>query len=174
MILSRRRLLICSPIAIMAGCTSTTTNGNTVLNINLATANAYATAIENGANMLLAIPVISAAMGPANVAIVGDAIKGIASAIATLNTVYKGQVSFDFTIATEPAALTALLTDANQINGVASAVVSSLGTQLSQAEQETIDAIQTIVSTLVALATGTVGMARLMTPAVALTVLGVK
>lgn len=174
MTLSRRRLLICSPIAILAGCTATTVNGFTTYTINLATADNYAQAIENGANLLLSIPLISTAMGPAAVTIVGAATKGIASAIATLNTQYKGQVSFSFTASTVPAAFSALMADATTINNSVSAVVGNLGSQVTATEQETVDAIQTIVSTLLALGSGTVGAARLMTPAQALTVLGVK
>lgn len=177
--ISRRSLLrttaLALPAVALASCASSTVNGVTTFTINLATANAYAQAIENGANMLLAIPLISTGMGAAGVAIVKAAVAGIATAISQLNTTYKGQISFSFTIASEPAALNALVTDANQINGVASGIVTSMGTQITAAEQETIDAIQAVVSTLVALVTGTVGAVQPQMPvSAALTVLGVK
>lgn len=176
--LSRRYLLnlfsAAVPAAVLVSCTSTTTNGVTTETINLATVNAYATAIENGANTLLAIPLISAAMGPSAVSIVSTATKGVASAISTLNTVYKGQISFSFTVANTPAALDALVTDANQINGAVSAITASAGSEITANEQEIIDALQTVVSTLIALVTGAVGAAETPLPiGAALLVLGV-
>lgn len=175
--ISRRHLLATAPlasIALMAGCTTSTVNGVTTVTVNLATVNAYAQAIQNGANTILSVPMVTTAMGTATTALVKAAITGAATAIAQLNTQYKGALSFSFTATTVPADLSALLADATTVNNAVSTVVSSLGSQFSSSVETTIDAIETIVSALIAMVSGAVGAGANDNVAHALAVLGVK
>lgn len=175
--MNRRNLLRATALALpaiaLAGCVASTANGVTTITLNLATLDAYATAVENGATTLLGISLISAALGSPKVVLIKALIAGVVASIAALDAANHGGTSLSFTTASIPAALTALQTDASTIFADIETVATSLGGSLASNVVTTVEALQTIVSLLVALTSTAVGAVKTpMTGSQALQVLG--
>jgi hypothetical protein len=158
--ISRRHWLATVPLLSVAlfGCAATTVNGVTTVTLNLATLQDYATAVKNGVATLLSIPVISAAIGAAKIAVINTVVADMAAQVAALNTTNHGAATLTFTATSVPAALTAFETDAKAIMADVVVVATSLSASLASNIITTVDALQTILA-LGAAVSGGVGTA---------------
>jgi hypothetical protein len=176
MTLSRRHLLATvslSAVVMLGACAATTANGVTMLTINLNTLEAYATATKNGVATLLSIPLISTAIGAAQVLVINAAVADMAAQVAALNTANHGVATLSFTAASIPAALTAFEADAQALMADVVVVASSLTGALAANVVTTVDALQTVLALGEAVASSAVGAARpRMSARQALTLLG--
>lgn len=169
-----RNMLIGSA-ALLSACAVSTVNGVTTVTLNLNTVAAYATAMNNGVNMMLSNALISNALGAANTAIVLTAVKDAAGAVLALQTANKGAVSLSFTTSSVPAAFTAFQQDETTIFNSLQTVVTSLGSSISGDLQMAFEAMQTVYTLAMALVSASgVGAPKTPMPeSVALLVLGV-
>jgi hypothetical protein len=151
---SRRHILrttaLAAPALGLAGCaslfTTTTVAGVTTVTVDLTKLSQYATALKNGVAMLFSVPVITAALGAATVALVTAVVDDTATQVAALSKADNGSTSLVFTTASVPAAVVAFQTDAVTIASNTATVFSTLGSSIGSDIQTTIDAFNTIVS----------------------------
>jgi hypothetical protein len=154
-----RRFLLLSvsaivPAAFLAGCgafTSNTVNGVTTVTVNVAKIDAYGLAIQNGADALLANPLISGALGPQTSIAIAAALASAAAAINAINTSAKGSQTFTFNSASVPTALVSLQADAVTIFNTFKTGLAAAGQSLPANVLSVFDALQTVVALLLAL-----------------------
>ncbi len=189
MFCSRRAALALFPLTaagLLSGCgifSSTTSGGVTKITVNTARLAAYAAAIDNGVNTLLSIPALTGALGSIQAAAVRALGAAIVAAANQLASQGGGSQSITFDATSIPSALVSLHADANTIFGDFSAVMKSIGNSVAVDVITTFNALQTIVSLVVALTAGTavasatlaspIGPKAMMTEKEALTVLHV-
>lgn len=172
--LRRSLLLSSSGFILLAACATSTVNGVTYFKIDLKTIDAYAQAIQNATSILLAVPLISTALGT-KASIISTALSDIASSIASLDQANEGVTTLEFTLSSVPATLTAIQTDAKTIFSDLKTVILSLGTQIASNISSTFVAFETIYTLLIALTSITVSTSKTpMSEEQALTVLNVK
>jgi len=173
--ISRRNLSLAIVGLTLAGCTVSTSNGVTTGTVSLKTLDAYAQAIKNAVTLLLANPLIAAALGTATVAAINAAVADVSTSIASLDAADNGQAQLVFDASSIPAALTSLQDDAAQILGYVQTVVAALGAKLDATVTQAFNAFATIVSLLQVVGSAVVSArAGAMSEAQALAVLGVK
>lgn len=154
-ILSRRALLgatAFAPLA-LAGCgivTRTTTGGVTTITVDVAKLDAYSKAIQNGADALLANPLIAAAMGPGVAIAIAAALAGVGAAIAAIDKQANGSQSLSFNANSAPAALVSLQADAATVYSDVKTAFAATAGQLPAAVAQVFDALVTVVSLLLA------------------------
>ncbi|OUI98024.1 twin-arginine translocation signal domain-containing protein, partial [Acetobacter cibinongensis] len=101
MVKSRRNFLRTSGLlacgVALAACTLTKSGNVTSVTLNVAKVDAYAKAAQNFANIILSVPLVTATLGAAPVALINAAATGIVGAIDQINTAANGAatVSYD-------------------------------------------------------------------------------
>lgn len=130
-------------VTCLSGCASNTVDGITTVTINVATIDAWATALNNSTNLILSLSGVGAT--PAGVAIlaVGDS---LAADIKAFDAATKGQTTLTLNGTAVPAALASLEADANTLlANVKTAVGGVAATDVATA-QNYLSAIETVVS----------------------------
>lgn len=130
----------------LAGCgavTSTTTNGVTTININVAQFDSWFTAFDNGANLILGLTGISATPTGAAIVAVGAM---LAADLKAFDTATKGQTTLTFDSTAIPAAVQSLLTDGSTLLADAQAAVTGVAATDVATAQNYLNALETIWS----------------------------
>lgn len=154
---SRRRLMstaaLAVPAALLAGCAISTVNEVTTITLNTATVDTYAKAMDVAGAALLANPIVSAAMGPAAVAIAQTALAGITAGASAFDTATAGKATVTFNSTSVPNGLLSVYDDANTLlSEVNAAVAAQTGTLASDVSQY-VSSLQTIFGLFGALLT---------------------
>ncbi len=154
--MTRRALLGATAVALpvaLAGCgivTSTTVNGVTTVTVNVAKLDAYAKAVQNGTDALLANPLIAGAMGAGVAVAVAAALTGAADAISAIDKQANGSQTLTFSATNVPAALTSLQSNATTIYDDVQTAFTTVAAKLPATVAQAFSALETVVALLLA------------------------
>lgn len=138
----------------LAGCgiiTSKTTGSTTTVTVDVTKLDAYETAIQNGADALLANPLIVQAVGLPTATAIGAALTSAGAAINALNTQANGSQTLTFAAASAPQALVSLQEDSVTVFNAFKIAMQAAGKSVPANVLSVFDALQTIVALLLAL-----------------------
>lgn len=185
MVKSRRNFLRTSGLlacaTALAACTVTKSGNVSSVTLNVAKVDAYAKAAQNFANTILSVPLVTATLGAAPVALINAAATGIVGAIDQINTAANGAATVSYDSTSVKTAVNSIIADLQ--TALAYAKQGIAGVESTAATADTISKVNTAISaaeTILSLLTAlivSVGVARAaptpMSEATALAVLGV-
>ncbi|QHC36413.1 hypothetical protein [Komagataeibacter xylinus] len=157
--LSRRRALRMGAGTLMAGalagCTLTRAGKITTITLNVAEVTDYGNAIVSFANTAISLSFVTAAMGPANVALANTVIAALREALDAFGTAAGSSTSVSYDTTSIRTAFDSILSDIEQINTLIIAVIAGMasglsGTVVSEAKT-TANAASTLISLLKAM-----------------------
>lgn len=156
--MNRRSLLIggalVAPAVLLSSCgivSSTSTGGVSTVTVNVAKLNAYALAVQNGADALLANPLIANAIGIPTAIVIAAALSSASAAINAIDSAAKGSQTLTFNTNSPPAVLASLQTDAVTVFDAFKTGMGAAALKLPANVLSAYDALQTIVALLLAL-----------------------
>lgn len=130
-------------LALLTGCTSTTTNGVTTVTINVAQANAWGQALLNATSLVTSLPGVVGT--PPALAI--SAIEPLISAdLTAFNTAANGQLVLTYDRSTPASAVTSLAADGQKLVSDVQAAIGTVASGQLQTAQTYLAAVKTIVS----------------------------
>jgi hypothetical protein len=155
-IVSRRHALLSAsalaPLAFLAGCgvfSTSTSNGVTTVTVNTAAINTDGSAIIAAATSVLAIPLVSGALG-ANMVAAMAALAAAKTALASIAATTNGSASASINVTSVQAFVTNLLTGVGQITTLTGQALSSVGATVVQSDLTVAQNYLASINTLVA------------------------
>lgn len=142
----------------LAGCTLTHTGRITTITLNVAEVTDYGNAIVSFSNTAISLSFVTAAMGPANVALANTVIAALKEALDAFQTAAGSSASVSYDSTSIRTAFDSIVSDIGQVNTLVIAVITGMASDLSGSVVSEARTAANAASTLISLLRAMVDM----------------